>query len=136
MPRPPSGPRSPPASWPPSRSRVDASRASDPGRRGPPTLRSLPILGAVSGRRDSNPRPPTWKAGALPAELLPRRAVFYPGCRGGTLRTIVDPGFPFGIDLFLPDRHGVLKLVDQPLAGIERFSSMGRRHGDHHADLP
>ena len=30
-----------------------------------------------SGRRDSNPRPPTWKAGALPAELLPRRAAFY-----------------------------------------------------------
>jgi hypothetical protein len=29
-----------------------------------------------SGRRDSNPRPPTWKAGALPAELLPHRAVF------------------------------------------------------------
>src|SRR2546426_9780223 len=89
-----------------------------------------------SGRRDSNPRPPTWKAGALPAELLPRRAVFYPASRGGALRTVVDPGLPFRIDLFLPDRHGVLELVDQPLTGIERLSSMGRRHGDHHADFP
>ena len=29
-----------------------------------------------SGRRDSNSRQPAWRAGALPAELLPRRAVF------------------------------------------------------------
>src|SRR5207249_11477568 len=52
------------------------------------------------------------------------------------LRPVVDPGLPFRIDLFLPDRHGVLQLIDQPLAGVERLSPMGRRHGDHHADLP
>src|SRR6266550_6070857 len=88
-----------------------------------------------SGRRDSNSRPPTWKAGALPTELLPRRGVFYPGPVLKTLRAIVDPGLAFGVDLFLPDRHRVLQLVDEPLAGVERLAAMRRRHGDHHADL-
>src|SRR5437867_135444 len=114
-------------------------------RRGNPTSNRLPSLmpteqvygaGVWSGRRDSNPRPPTWKAGALPAELLPRRPVFYPASCGGALRTVVDPGLPFRIDLFLPDRYRVLELVDQPLTGIERLSSVGRRHGDHYAHLP
>src|SRR5260370_15621986 len=52
------------------------------------------------------------------------------------LRPVVDPGLAFGVDLFLPDRHGVLQLIDQPLAGIEGLTAMRRRHGDHHADLP
>ena len=30
----------------------------------------------------------------------------------------------------------MLELVDQPLTGIERLSSVGRRHGDHYAHLP
>src|SRR5438876_4264459 len=51
------------------------------------------------------------------------------------LRPVVDPGFPFRVHLFLPDRHRVLQLIDQPFAGVERFSPMRSRDGDHHTDL-
>src|SRR5262245_24184150 len=34
--------------------------------------RVVPWVTRWSGRRDSNPRQPAWKAGALPAELHPR----------------------------------------------------------------
>src|SRR6266851_4350868 len=54
----------------------------------------------------------------------------------GALRAVVDPGLAFGVDLFLPDRHGVLQLVNQPLAGIERLTAMRRCHGNYYADLP
>jgi integrase/recombinase XerD len=30
-----------------------------------------------SGRRDSNPRPPAWKAGTLPTELLPQNHIYF-----------------------------------------------------------
>src|ERR671933_980047 len=36
-------------------------------------------IGEGSGRRDSNPRPPAWKAGTLPTELLPHRNRILPG---------------------------------------------------------
>src|SRR2546421_2077783 len=62
-------------------------------------------------------------------------AYFNPGAVLKTLRAVVDPGLAFGVDLFLPDRHRVLQLVDQPLAGVERLPPMRGRHGDHHADL-
>src|SRR5438309_9910966 len=60
-------------------------------------------IGGWSGRRDSNSRPPTWKAGALPTELLPRRGRYFIPRAGATLRAVVDPGLAFGVDLFLPD---------------------------------
>lgn len=40
-----------------------------------------------SGRRDSNPRPPTWEAGALPTELRPHRP--RPGVAGRHPRTLL-----------------------------------------------
>ena len=33
------------------------------------------LRGTGSGRRDSNPRPLTWKDSALPAELLPQKGL-------------------------------------------------------------
>ncbi len=33
--------------------------------------KQVPLPAWWSGRRDSNPRQPAWKAGTLPAELLP-----------------------------------------------------------------
>src|SRR6267378_1263165 len=94
--------------------------------------------GNESGRRDSNSRPPTWKAGALPTELLPRRAYFRsptPTLAGDRLGSVLDPGLAFRIDLLLPDRHGALQLVNQPLAGVERLAPVRRRHCDHDANL-
>ena len=44
--------------------------------------------GCWSGRRDSNPRHPAWKAGALPAELLPRVLR-----RFGFFRSVEGEGF-------------------------------------------
>src|SRR5882757_8629063 len=41
-----------------------------------------------SGRRDSNPRQPAWKAGALPAELHPRCVLPTPGLH---LALLLDP---------------------------------------------
>jgi hypothetical protein len=35
---------------------------------------------AMSGRRDSNPRPTAWKAVTLPTELLPQRSTFHDLC--------------------------------------------------------
>src|SRR6267143_245419 len=98
-----------------------------------------PLSGSkVSGRRDSNSRPPTWKAGALPTELLPRRAYFRsptPTLAADRLGSILDPGLAFRIYLLLPDRHGALQLVDQPFAGVERLAPMRRRDRDHDANL-
>src|SRR5437899_6568810 len=48
------------------------------------------------------------------------------------LRPVVDPGLPFRVHLFLPDRHRVLQLIDQPFAGVERFSPMRYRDGHPH----
>ena len=54
-----------------------------------------------SGRRDSNPRHPAWKAGALPAELRPPRSPFPVTCSPrelrpsggeGRIRTFEGPG--------------------------------------------
>ena len=40
-----------------------------------------------SGRRDSNPRQPAWKAGTLPTELLPQNRIYFtsksPACQSG-----------------------------------------------------
>src|SRR4029077_19544951 len=52
-----------------------------------------------------------------------------------TSGAVVDPGLSFGVDLLLPDRHRAFQLVDQPLAGVERFAPMRCPHDDHHADL-
>src|SRR5260370_9826801 len=73
--------------------------------------------------------------------LLGRQALYQlsysrVGANSTALRAVVDPGFAFGVDLFLPDRHRVLQLVNQPLAGIERLTAMRRCHGNYHADLP
>src|SRR5437899_2824622 len=64
-----------------------------------------------SGRWDSNPRQPAWKAGALPTELRPR----VPPGGGGWIRTIegVEPAdlqsAPFG-------HSGTPPLIDPVLA--------------------
>ena len=31
----------------------------------------------MSGRRDSNPRPPAWEADALPTELHPQKYIYF-----------------------------------------------------------
>ena len=69
-----------PSCWPPSLSvsrliRRLTARSSSLSFLGPAGSRSLEAW-YWSGRRDSNPRQPAWRAGALPAELLPRRALF------------------------------------------------------------
>ena len=48
---------------------IEPVTSSLPRKRSTPELHRLNI--ALSGRRDSNPRPSAWKADALPTELLP-----------------------------------------------------------------
>jgi hypothetical protein len=50
-------------------------REENPSARVPrrPAPAGRAMAAAYSGRRDSNPQQPTWKAGALPIELRPRQ---------------------------------------------------------------
>ena len=41
------------------------------------TMKLLFYYVFVSGKRDSNPRPPAWKASALSTELFPQERSFY-----------------------------------------------------------
>ena len=45
------------------------------------------LSGVVSGKRDSNPRPPAWEASALPTELLPQSRAYIENKYGADTRT-------------------------------------------------
>ncbi len=78
--------------------------------RRPFPLPNLPCSARWSGRRDSNPRHPAWKAGALPAELHPRRPPrsSRPGCSADSSR----PSGPLRAAPRFPG--SLLRVLDRP----------------------
>src|SRR5437660_9244605 len=66
------------------------------------------------------------------------------GCLGGSgisAWTLCRKGFPIGPYrsvlevLLLPDRHCLFQGIDDPAAGVEGRSAMGRSHGNQHTGL-